>query len=755
MSSRKSNKTTRLPFNEDVLVSFLLNEGIDIRGISIPELLAYTDEPTPAQPAKPAPKTKAPAKPKPDEARWYAPGETVTVAGFTLQAGLFYYGKANRHAPMSLEPTLINPGLEVALRVSAAQAITAQSYGYYYYRDMRRQYAQLSKEQRHLYLRWLAGGRCDPLISADDILLFICGLERRALVDSVNDPAARADIPLIIAELERLLSLYRQHFYVQERLSGLLDYLQLDSASFPHQSYKQAPPASYPGQEFFPVALRVVLGQIAKDKAPLPADWAWAWVMADERINKSEFMLRQLAMLQRAFMDLYQREYGAGLRLPNNKTRLSDTYYPLSPIIGSQEKTFALPDMGRVQAPLKKLQAILYLCRSELDAYLRFAGRSPDKIDQLEGWLHLPAKWWPDNARSLLLRIQDTLAPGPRAVTLAELVNELGGNVELTKTTLLRLAAALEQAGIGMEPDMLAGDKTAKMAETVVLFNTESEKPELRQTAAYQAAALTVDLVAFVTRNQPFDHQGTLATWLNPHIMHWNHLTVAHRQRLQARLLRQMAHPGLTLAGAKRSIEALNANVRRPVSQLLAQAVQLQGPASADSVSLLEKLYRSFGIDSQLLYSDLHAGSSQPIALPGSTSSAPAKAAASFSLNNARIAQLQQETEQVSALLAEVFVEDDHIPPVVAASTSAVASTEVELSLWDLDQSHSAFLRQMLQRPSWARSELLALARDFDLLLDGALEQINEAALDQADDTLTDGDDPIVLNPDLIEILLA
>ena len=57
----------------------------------------------------------------------------------------------------------------------------------------------------------------------------------------------------------------------------------------------------------------------------------------------------------------------------------------------------------------------------------------------------------------------------------------------------------------------------------------------------------------------------------------------------------------------------------------------------------------------------------------------------------------------------------------------------------------------LLTRPEWARTELESFAKHAGLMLDGALEQINEAMLDLFDEMLIEGDDPIEINQDLLE----
>ena len=55
-----------------------------------------------------------------------------------------------------------------------------------------------------------------------------------------------------------------------------------------------------------------------------------------------------------------------------------------------------------------------------------------------------------------------------------------------------------------------------------------------------------------------------------------------------------------------------------------------------------------------------------------------------------------------------------------------------------------------MERESWSRSELLVVARELGLMLDGALEAINEASYDKIDLPFSEGDDPVEINPDVL-----
>jgi hypothetical protein len=71
-----------------------------------------------------------------------------------------------------------------------------------------------------------------------------------------------------------------------------------------------------------------------------------------------------------------------------------------------------------------------------------------------------------------------------------------------------------------------------------------------------------------------------------------------------------------------------------------------------------------------------------------------------------------------------------------------------------LDAAHSALVRALAEQPTWPRDAFEALAADLGLLPAGALDLLNEAALDLADDPLTTGDDVLEIDDDVLQELL-
>jgi hypothetical protein len=104
---------------------------------------------------------------------------------------------------------------------------------------------------------------------------------------------------------------------------------------------------------------------------------------------------------------------------------------------------------------------------------------------------------------------------------------------------------------------------------------------------------------------------------------------------------------------------------------------------------------------------------------------------------NAKIA----ETVAVSAMLNNIFIEDEPKPPIVSIEPSIPGA-----SLTGLDSDSFAFMQILTSKPAWNREELERLAADRCLMLDGTLDCINDAAFDHFGGPFFEGDDPIEIN---------
>jgi len=322
------------------------------------------------------------------------------------------------------------------------------------------------------------------------------------------------------------------------------------------------------------------------------------------------------------------------------------------------------------------------------------------------------------------------------------------GSLALEK--VVGLARSLQELQLGREPDVLAGARTPKAEDKIALYAASADEGRQREGAVYEAAAVTLDLACMGALADGDASAQELLT-LTRYIDSWSHLSVMHRKRLKAHLRLGIEQPA-TLAGVKKKFEHLADDARRSIARFLAHLTQEDGVVSPSEVKFLERTYRALGLETKLVYTDLHANDA-PVPSTAEVASVSPKPQG-VSLDPARIDQLQKETAEVAALLANVFVEEaEQESAEVVTALPEEEAEQMQTGLLGLDASHSAFVRLLVTRSSWLRYELADAASDMELMLDGALEHINEAALDACDAPLTEGDDPIDINQEVLEAL--
>lgn len=674
-------------------------------------------------------------------ATWIPRGQPIKVADVTITDGMIYVGTFLK-TPYGNDPCLIDPSKPVSSRGN----YTESDMGYW------PSYSEISKSTRRSYLNWLADGRRDPNADIGYVFLFFYGLERRAIVDAGDSIEAKSDWSIIAEEIRRLLSIYGDksnsfRHYANE----LLNWISL--ADFPEKLYEKPIPAFSRTFEL-PFYVRLALGQAAMDGIPVSADLALAWSKLEPSISLRTPAKRCSEQFDKLFLLRYADVFGSGFVLPRNRTKLKLVYRPASTGFRGYENiklTFGdTPDVTALTAPLKKLQQIVEITTKELEPYSRFIGKNPDAETALEGLLQLPTVLWPEDAQNNLQALKTRIGSGMTVMTFQELLSALGANSTLNRDKTLMLGRALVAINIGIEPDILGGVKLPKPTDNLVLFNMPSDETVSQMTPAYQAALLTLQLASAVAAADG-NFCATEITHLSQEVRSWSHLTPNHRCRLMAHLRLLIAAP-VSLASMKKKLEPLDVSTRESIAVFMATVAQADGIVSPDEVKILEKVYKALGVDPDKVFSDIHAVAS------GTKPSAAVAAnieETGFKLDSSRIAALQQDTEKVSILLANIFKDEETVAAQLPELEAEPESELIPDGILGLDAPHTAFARMLLSRPEWSREELLDLSADLDLMLDGALEHINEASFDTHDIPFTEGDDPIEVNAEILEKIEA
>jgi hypothetical protein len=127
-------------------------------------------------------------------------------------------------------------------------------------------------------------------------------------------------------------------------------------------------------------------------------------------------------------------------------------------------------------------------------------------------------------------------------------------------------------------------------------------------------------------------------------------------------------------------------------------------------------------------------------------------------LNLSTVRYLEEESQKVTQMLNQIFSGEPEkeahntiIEDEVSSSSSDKQGPAQQALVWGLNSEISSFARLIITKDLWRRDELESLANEHTLMLDGVLEEINEAAFDMFDQALIEGDDPYEVNKYLVE----
>lgn len=692
-------------------------------------------------------------KSTPPDSVWVPCGRTIQHAGYTIPGGLVYFGSGLTSIQRwSEEPSLIDSSLPVD---KTHPDHSGSNMGYW------PNYSQIHPTSRAAYLEWLSTGSKDPKANIGYVFIYFYGMERRALADVKDSASARNDVPAIIAEVKRLLSIYGENSSFNGYAGKFLDALQVSQSTVP--LYRTSPQIDSCSWEV-PLILKMALGQMAMDSVPLPAEWALAWAQNDPSMPRRMPVQRCPQEFSELFRLRYNEKFSEGLKLKPNKTRIRATYYPASSSFGGQVEISMpdLPDITKITGPSSKIIDIISGCTDELEGYSRYLGRNPDGRNSIEATSYLPQPLLKEHAGKEFQELADWLngqvkSDIPVSVSFSSVLQLVPSfnRDGFGKKEATAIASLLGKMNIGIEPDPRFGSLIPKPEQDVVLFRIGDNAPN-SPSAEYSAATVVLHLASAVAGADgsvdPAEERH-----LEEHLEAWMHLATDEKTRLRAHTQWLLSFfPGMN--GVKKRIELLKQDQRESLGRFLVGVAQADGYIDPTEMKMLTKIYEMLGLDTQSLYSHAHAAAVEPVTVQtadfmkpqGYTiPSSPAKPTEGISLDMSSIAAKLAETVAVSAILNNIFTEEEPAQPTETVSEL----TTSDVSIAGLGPESSAFMRMLASKLIWAREELEKLAADHNLMLDGTLDSINDASFDHYGGPFFEGDDPIEIDPDIVDRL--
>jgi hypothetical protein len=681
---------------------------------------------------------------------WIAPGETVTIRGFEISCGMFYMGSmlyTSDGRRVTNEPSIINPA-------KPARSTDTQAPPYWYGGSA--SYQSMNAGERWRYLEWLASGRTGP-IASNFITIFLGGLERRALVDAVHDAAARAEIPAIKAEVLRLLRFNDAYMFAYQAKQFLLA---LRLASGELYSDEHRPPAAVESWDV-PIELLIGLGGFALRGEPLPPKWALAWALSDPNIRLGTAARRCTKEFSELFLKRYAAMHGDGIRLRDNKTRIRFHYSPVNRSIWSDVTLEApnLPDVRRQRKATSALSMVSNAVAQELDPYSRWVAMHHERTS-LRAAALLPAEI--ASRRKAVKEFRQWAARTLNGAPTIELpVKEFvdlwsrSSTGNMTRREAEQLSEFLERFQYGIEPDIRFGGVDSSRINTLNLFRLPEPSRAGSDTDYSRALTLLrLGLVVALARGAASAAQTRL---LESSIARTPGLSANQRARLSARLAWSLSQP-VDSKGLKQRCAELGCNEdRRRYARFLVVLAGIDRLIGPDELKTLEKAYKLLGLKREEIARDVHAvatAMNEPVTIIPADDDAPDYALPAerlepptdrVRLSTDRVAAIVAETQLVGKVLGDVFTEDE-----VETATVVTVEPESPAAALDLDEAHTALARRLAARERWGRADVDALCADLGLLAAGAIEALNAAAFDLADEPFLEGDDPLEVNTEFV-----
>jgi uncharacterized tellurite resistance protein B-like protein len=685
---------------------------------------------------------------------WVPLGASARVAGFTLPGGI-YVGRSMPALSYGTEPALIVDGAKVDGR---RPDIEGRTMGYW------PSYSEMTPQARAGYLSWLAAGRPGGA-HIGYVFLWFYGVERRVLVDAPASPTAASEAPALIAEVERLLQLYRDNGSFRSYATDLLGAARLIAGAAATDAI--VPPRERSGWDL-PIDVKLVLGDLIADGKPIPPEWALAWVVCHPEVRLRTPARRCADEFAELFMARYRQRHGAGIKVRPNKSRLQLHYRPASASFGGTILLSVgdLPDVGRLSAPVtKQLLPLAEQAVEDLDAYSRHLGRSGDP-DDLNAIALLPTELTASRpaVQAFLDRVSGRLDGDDQVVVEAQEIVAAWPSATagtLTKKEATALARLLAGGGLGIEPDVRFGSANLSRVDKAVLFGQSSGGDE-DITDRFTAATVLLHVASAVATadGTVTDEEERL---LESHLEQALGLGEVERERLRAHLAWLLAeHP--SLAGLKKRLATLDEPRRHQLGRFLIGVAGADGHVDRDELKVLAKLYPMLGLNPDDVYADVHAltaAGAGPVqvlpaepdvshAVPSPPTETPTDTVV---LAPDKVAAIMAETATVAATLGAVFDDLDAEPePDEPDEPDEVESDLTTIA--GLDEPHTTLLIRLVERPTWSRAEFDELAGTLGLMPAGALETVNEAAFDICDEPMLEGEDPIDINQHAVEELL-
>ncbi|MFK3916225.1 TerB N-terminal domain-containing protein [Psychrobacter sp. NPDC078501] len=717
--------------------------------------------------------------------RWVSRYESLKIQGRIIDKGFFYFGgKLETLIGYGTEPSLINDSLSVGspkVIYNTSHIYSDESLGYW------PSYAALSPSCRGAYLDWLASDRANPNTPIGYVFIYFGGFERRVIEGISNDSVSDDEFVNIYNEVLRLHDIYGKQSSFSNYSANFLEFMTLVRSPLFEEKIQTAqllpPPASSQNLTF-----KMQLAKMVTLKLPIPATLSWEWLIFSNEYNFKTPARRCESEFKDLFEILYQKAYPNGFIVPPNKTKLKISYHAASQSIVSVDLTLDdLQDPSALRSPIKKLIAIAEQCNEALDAYSRYLGREDNSATDIDAIMLLPKVLIQQQAYREKYPVIQNFKAWAESVTQNDegltTVKELWRYLDERSSHTMPKSFAkkhsemitnlAELAGFGVVPDQRYHQTSLKPDEYVVLFDGGHSQDFEPSTSFYQIS-LALRLGAMVATINGYVDKREVDTLLTI-IEQDTQLTTIEKASLKAYLLWRLNSPS-NMAGLKAKLAVLDEKHISFISRFIISVALANGNVEPSQIKQIEKLYQALGLDKNSVVSDIHHLTSAKKSMPtfsdatqqkttndnsiGANVEVSDRNSKPFIFNTELLAAYESETGDAKAMLASIFAADDDDMEMDNESLSGgqinndtEADRAKESVVKGLDTIHSKLYQQLISKEVWQREEAEVLCESLNLMINGAIETINDWSYDNVDAPVLEAEDEIVIDYEIVEEL--
>ncbi|AWB57449.1 ATPase [Colwellia sp. Arc7-D] len=676
--------------------------------------------------------------------RWISENETVEINGKVLSKGNFYYGgilkaldtDSSYFSNQETEASLVDDTLKVE---DTNYLFTDDSLGYW------PKYITLSPKARGAYIDWLFSSRNDPATSIGYVFIYFYGIERRVTVDAAQGTVDDIEYKAIFNEVLRLKSIYGDSRSFSNYASRLLELMCLVRPEIVYLSPEDYSLNNNSLLFKFNLATSVSKGE------PISPEIALAWTHYYPEYSLRTPARRCNDKFAQLFKSKYVEKYIEGFVVKPNKTKLDIEYWPASNTIsGVTIDQKELPDPSMLKGPTKKLIAIADACTDELEAYSRYLGKKGTSSNDVAAILLLPDELINENSSSFISNFKvwanAAIQGDAGLVSVSDFWAQMGISLpeKINKKELELIQNIATKAGFGIAPDSRYHNAKPSLDGKLVLF-TEGHGEYFEPSKAFNDIGMALRLGAMVANIDSHLDEDELNV-LHQLINHDIKISPTEKKSLHAYLTWRLNSPA-NMNGLKARLEKLDTKAKSVVSHILLTVALADGKIDPSEIKQLEKLYVALGLDKSLVTSDIHNVSSSKSSslVPKEQSRTLDKTG--FTLDEELLALHESETSEVQSMLGAIFVDEEppqKEEPILTTSNQAVSI---------LDASHNTLYQELIVKDQWARKEVIELCQKLGLMVDGAIETINDWSFDVVDAPVLDDDDDIYIDLEIVEEL--